>query len=745
VPKRRVYEVAKQFGLSSEAMVKLLSEIGVTVKSHMSSIEDATVQRVQEKFAREKEEEKRKDELKKSKFSPPQKRPPDIIKIASKKPLRFKPKKKQKLEVTDEMLRSLLERDTTRKKKRRRQIDQKLIEGNIKKTLAIMERGTRKRKRRKILTPDAAEQPAEVVPIVKVNEFISVAELSPLISAPPNEIISSLMELGVMVTINQRLDFDTISLICEEFGYKAELSDEYAVTEPSVTEDRPEDLVSRPPVCTIMGHVDHGKTSLLDFIRKSNIIAGERGGITQHIGAYEVVLPQGRITFLDTPGHVAFSAMRARGAQVTDIVILVVAADDRVMPQTLEAIDHARAAGVPMVVAINKIDLPAANVDRVKRELAQHGVLVEDYGGDILSAEISAKFGTGIERLLELLLLQAEMLELKANPSKPAAGVVIESRLDKGMGAVATLLITSGTLKVHDSFICGLYSGKVRSMLNERNQVITLAPPSAPVQVLGFAGVPQAGDKFLVMRDERAVREISQVRRRLKREQDFRRVKRMDLSQLYERIKRGQTKTLELIIKGDVDGSVEALSDALTALSRDEVSVDVIHKGVGRITESDILLAAASEAIVIGFQVKPDVGGRIAAAREGIDVRLYDIVYEAISDVKNAMEGLLEPKENEIFIGLVEVREVFAIPKLGTVAGSFVKEGLISRDAHVRLLRGQEVLYSGKVSSLKRFKDDVKEVISGLECGIMLEGWNDVAPGDVIEVFRIQMERRTLS
>jgi translation initiation factor IF-2 len=724
-------------------MVKLLHEIGVIVKSHMSSIEDATIARVKEKFAKEKEEEKRRDEIKKTKFSPPRMRPPDM-KIAVKKPPRVKAKKKQKLEVTEEMLKSLLERDTMRKKKRKRQVDQKLIEGNIKKTLALMERGTRKRKKRKTLTPES-EQVAEAEPVVKVNEFISVSELSPLIDAPPNEIISSLMELGVMVTINQRLDFDTISLICEEFGYKAELADEYVVSEPTIPEDKAEDLKFRPPVCTIMGHVDHGKTSLLDFIRKSNIIAGERGGITQHIGAYEVDLPQGKITFLDTPGHVAFSAMRARGAQVTDVVVLVVAADDRVMPQTLEAIDHAKAAGVPIVVAINKIDLPTASVDRVKQELAQRDVLVENYGGDILCAEISAKFGNGVDRLLELLLLQAEMLELKANPDKPANGVVIESRLDKGMGAVATLLITSGTLRVGDSFICGLYSGKVRSLLNERNQVVTSAPPSAPVQALGFSGVPQAGDKFIVMKDERAVREISQVRRRLKREQDFRRVKRMDLSQLYERIKRGQMKTLNLIIKGDVDGSVEALSDSLVALSRDEVSVDVIHKGVGMVTESDILLAAASEAIVIGFQVKPDVGGRIAAAREGVDVRLYDIVYEAISDVKNAMEGLLEPKELEVFVGIVEVREVFAIPKLGTVAGSFVKEGLISRDSQVRLLREQEVLYTGKVSSLKRFKDDAKEVISGLECGIMLEGWNDITKGDIIEVFRIEREKRTLS
>lgn len=741
--KYRVYEVAKQFGLSSEAMVKLLQEIDITVKSHMSSIEDVTIERIKEKFAKEKEEEKRKDEIKQKKFAPA-KRPPQEAKVAVKKPPRLKVKKKQKLEITEEMLKSLLERDTVRKKKKRRQIDQKLIEGNIRKTLALMERGVRKRKKRKALAPEA-EEAAPSVPVAKVNEFISVSELSPLINVPPNEIISCLMELGMMVTINQRLDFETISLICEEFGFKAELADEYAVTEPEQPVDRLEDLVPRPPVCTIMGHVDHGKTSLLDFIRKSNIIAGERGGITQHIGAYEVVLQQGRITFLDTPGHVAFSAMRARGAQVTDIVVLVVAADDRVMPQTLEAIDHARAAGVPIVVAINKIDLPAANADRVRQELAQHGVLVEEYGGDVLCGEISAKYGTGVDHLLELLLLQAEMLELKANPNKPAGGVVIEARLDKGMGSVATVLITEGVLRVGDSFICGLYSGKVRSMLNERSQVIEAAPPSTPVQILGFSGVPQAGDKFIVMRDERAVKEISQVRRRLKREQDFRGIKRMDLSQLYDRIKRGQMKTLKLIIKGDVDGSVEALSDSLVALSTDEVSVDAIHKGVGMITESDILLAAASEAIVIGFQVKPDVGGRIAAAKEGVDVRLYDIVYEAISDVKKAMEGLLEPKESEVFLGLVEVREVFNIPKLGSVAGSFVKEGMISRDAQVRLLRDHETLYTGKVSSLKRFKDDVKEVISGLECGIMLEGWNDIAKGDIIEVFRIEKERRTLS
>lgn len=722
-------------------MVKLLHEIGAPVKSHMSSIEEDTIRNIKEKFARDKEEVKKKDEIKKKKFA---KKKKDVETKAPVKQPKAKPKKKLRTEVTEKMLKELLERDVTKKKKRRRQVDQKVIEGNIKKTLALMDRGVRKRKKRRPTSPEMEDQP-ESESILKVNEFVSVAELAGLMEISPNQLISTLMDLGVMVTINQRLNFENISVICEEFGYTAELAVEYAISEVELVEDAPEDLKPRPPVCTIMGHVDHGKTSLLDHIRRSNIIAGERGGITQHIGAYEVDLPQGKITFLDTPGHVAFSSMRARGAQVTDIVVLLVAADDRVMPQTIEAIDHAKAAGVPLIVAINKIDLATANPDRVKQELAQHGVLVEDYGGQILCAEISAKLGDGIDHLLELLLLQAELLELKANPDRAAAGVVIESRLDKGMGPVATILITSGTISVGDSFICGLHSGKVRALMNERNQTIENISPSLPGQVLGFSGVPQAGDKLVVMKDEKAVREISQVRRRLKREQDFRRVKRLDLSELYDKIQQGEMRTLKMILKGDVDGSVEALSDALVALGTDEVSVEVIRKGVGTISESDIILAAASEAVVIGFQVKPDVGARIAASREGIDVRTYDVVYEAIAEVKLALEGLLAPSEREVFLGLVEVREVFNIPKMGPVAGSFVKEGLVNRDSSVRLLRDEEVLYTGKVASLKRFKDDVKEVISGLECGIVLEGWDDVAPGDVIEVFTIEMEKRTLA
>jgi len=741
VAKFRVHAVAKQFNLSSEAMVKLLHEIGAPVKSHMSSIEEDTIRNIKEKFARDKEEVKKKDEIKKKKFA---KKKKDVETKAPVKQPKAKPKKKLRTEVTEKMLKELLERDVTKKKKRRRQVDQKVIEGNIKKTLALMDRGVRKRKKRRPTSPEMEDQP-ESESILKVNEFVSVAELAGLMEISPNQLISTLMDLGVMVTINQRLNFENISVICEEFGYTAELAVEYAISEVELVEDAPEDLKPRPPVCTIMGHVDHGKTSLLDHIRRSNIIAGERGGITQHIGAYEVDLPQGKITFLDTPGHVAFSSMRARGAQVTDIVVLLVAADDRVMPQTIEAIDHAKAAGVPLIVAINKIDLATANPDRVKQELAQHGVLVEDYGGQILCAEISAKLGDGIDHLLELLLLQAELLELKANPDRAAAGVVIESRLDKGMGPVATILITSGTISVGDSFICGLHSGKVRALMNERNQTIENISPSLPGQVLGFSGVPQAGDKLVVMKDEKAVREISQVRRRLKREQDFRRVKRLDLSELYDKIQQGEMRTLKMILKGDVDGSVEALSDALVALGTDEVSVEVIRKGVGTISESDIILAAASEAVVIGFQVKPDVGARIAASREGIDVRTYDVVYEAIAEVKLALEGLLAPSEREVFLGLVEVREVFNIPKMGPVAGSFVKEGLVNRDSSVRLLRDEEVLYTGKVASLKRFKDDVKEVISGLECGIVLEGWDDVAPGDVIEVFTIEMEKRTLA
>jgi translation initiation factor IF-2 len=496
-----------------------------------------------------------------------------------------------------------------------------------------------------------------------------------------------------------------------------------------------------------MGHVDHGKTSLLDYIRKTNVIGGESGGITQHIGAYEVTLDGDRsVTFIDTPGHEAFTAMRARGAQVTDLVILVVAADDGVMPQTIEAIDHALAAGVPIILAINKIDLPDARTDRIKQELTKHHVILEEYGGDILSAEVSAKTGQGIDDLLEKILLQADVLDLQANPDRPARGVVIEAELDRGMGPVATVLVTTGTLKVGDTFICGLYDGRVRALLDERDRNVQDAGPSQPARVLGLSGVPQAGDTFAVLVDEKEARGIAQKRQRLQREQGFRRSKEpTTLEELYAQVQAGQIERLNVILKGDVGGSVEALADELTKLSTEEVQVEVIHRGVGAISENDVLLAAASNAIIIGFHVRPDARARAGAEREGVDIRMYRVIYEVVEDVRKAMEGLLAPEEREVVLGSAEVRDTFKISGTGTVAGCFVADGAIPRSSRVRVVRDGVEVYEGGIASLKRFKDDVREVREGFECGILVEGFNDVKVGDVIEAYKIEEVQRTLA
>jgi translation initiation factor IF-2 len=550
-----------------------------------------------------------------------------------------------------------------------------------------------------------------------------------------------------MVTVNQRLDFDTISLICEEFGYAAQRQEAFVVSEPEDVEESEDDLTIRPPVITVMGHVDHGKTSLLDHIRKANVIADESGGITQHIGAYEVALSDGRrVTFIDTPGHEAFTAMRARGAQTTDIVILVVAADDSVMPQTIEAIDHARAAGVPIVVAINKIDLPEAQIDKVKQELTNHGVIIEEFGGDVLATEVSAKTGQGVEELLEKVLLQAELLDLKANADRTARGVVIEAELDRGMGPLATILVTTGTLKLGDSFICGLFDGKVRALLDERGKNVTEAGPSTPIRVLGISGVPEAGDSFAVLDGDRQTRDIAQKRQRLQREQGFRRTKEpTTLEELYEQVQAGRIERLNVILKGDVGGSVEALADELTKLSTEEVQVSVIHRGVGAISENDVVLAAASTAIIIGFHVRPDARARAAAEREGVDIRLYRVIYEVAEDVRKAMEGLLAPEEREVVLGSAEVRKTFKVGRLGTIAGCQVADGVIPRTARVRVVRDGVEVYEGAIASLKRFKDDVREVREGFECGINVEGFNDVKVGDVIEAYKIEEVQRTLA
>jgi len=572
---------------------------------------------------------------------------------------------------------------------------------------------------------------------LKVTEFITVSELAALMNVSATEVISACFSLGVMVTMNQRLEADTLTLVADEFGYKIEFADadlESDSEEEAI--DSEEDLVSRAPVVTVMGHVDHGKTSLLDYIRKTNVIAGESGGITQHIGAYNVKLESGeRITFLDTPGHEAFTAMRARGAQITDIVIIVVAADDDVMPQTKEAIAHAQAAGVPMIIAINKVDKPNANPDKIREQLSAMNILVEEWGGTVQSQEISAKFGNNVELLLEKVLLQAELLELQANPKKNANGVVIEASLDKGRGYVSTILVQAGTLRVGDYILAGKNHGKIKAMLDERGKAMKEAGPSIPVTILGLDGAPTAGDKFKVYDDEREAKSIANKREQLQREQTIRTKKHLTLDELGRRIALGDFKELNIILKGDVDGSVEALSDQLQRLSTEEISVNIIHKGVGQITESDVLLAAASDAIMIGFNVRAGANAKELADREEIEIRTYSVIYAAIDEVKEAMEGMLSPEIKEQVIGNVEIRETFKISKVGTIAGCMVLNGKVTRNAKIRLLREGIVKYDGELESLKRFKDDVKEVTKGYECGLNIKGYNDIEVGDVLEVY----------
>jgi len=581
--------------------------------------------------------------------------------------------------------------------------------------------------------------------ILKVTEFISANDLSSMMNVPATQIISTCMSVGLFISLNQRLDAETIQLIAGEFGYEVQFVSadiQEAIVE---VEDKPEDLVPRPPIVTVMGHVDHGKTSLLDYVRKTNVIAGEAGGITQHIGAYSVQLHDNKkITFLDTPGHEAFTAMRARGAQITDIVIIVVAADDNVMPQTVEAINHASAAGVPIIFAINKIDKPGANPDKIREQLANMNYLVEEWGGKYQSQEISAKFGKNVDELMEKVLLEAELLELKANPNKPAYGTVIESELDKGRGYVSTIMVTAGTLRVGDILLAGTHTGKVKAMFNERNQKITEAGPSTPVIVLGLDGAPQAGDKFHVMKTEREAREIANKREQLQREQELKTLKHITLDEIGRRIAIGNFQELSIIIKGDVDGSVEALADSLIKLSTEEIQIAIKHKAVGQISESDVLLASASDAIIIGFQVRPSMAARKLAEKEGIDIRLYSIIYDAINEVKDAMSGMLSPEIKEEIIGSCEIREVFKITKVGTVAGCFVTDGKIVRNAKVRIIRDGIVVYTGELGSLKRFKDDVKEVTRGYECGLNIHNYNDIKVGDIIEVFEQKEVKRKL-
>jgi len=599
----------------------------------------------------------------------------------------------------------------------------------------------KEQKQTEITMPKASKR------IVRISEVISVGELAKSMGVKAGEVVKKLMEQGMMATINQVLDADTATLIASEFGYNVEnvTFDAEAAVEVGHEASSDEHLQARPPVITIMGHVDHGKTSLLDAVRETNVTAGEAGGITQHIGAYTVDVHGRRVTFLDTPGHEAFTAMRARGAKVTDIVILVVAADDGVMPQTIEAINHAKAAGVPMVVAINKIDKPDANLDRIKQDLANHGLQPEDWGGDTVTVPVSAKTREGLPTLLEMLLLQADLLDLKANPDKPARGTIVEAKLDRGRGPVATVLVQEGTLKPGDPFVCGPFAGRVRAMIDDKGHKVTIADPSTPVEILGLPSVPEAGSSFVVVADEATARQVADHRAAKHREASLLKTSKVSLEDLYRQVQAGDTKELRIVIKADVQGSAEALADALSRLSADEVRLNVLHSSVGGITESDVMLASASNAVVIGFNVRPEAKATAAAEREGVDVRLYEIIYDAINDVRDAMEGLLEPTYKEKVLGRAEVRNTFNIPGIGTIAGCYVTDGKITRNSQARLVRDSIVVHNGKLGSLKRFKDDVREVQSGYECGLGLDNYADVKVGDVIEAYEMEQVARRLS
>ncbi|MBG0860474.1 MAG: translation initiation factor IF-2, partial [Bacteroidales bacterium] len=634
------------------------------------------------------------------------------------------------------------------------EVDDEEVQKQIKETLARLttkgkSKGSRyRREKREAISQKHREVEDKIEQqknILKVTEFVSVNELAIMMNIPVTDIISTCMNLGLFVSINQRLDAETLALLADEFGFKVEFVSAELQEAVKEEEDSEEELKARPPIVTVMGHVDHGKTKLLDYIRRTNVIAGEFGGITQHIGAYGVRLDDGRqITFLDTPGHEAFTAMRARGAQITDIAIIVVAADDGVMPQTIEAINHASAAGVPMVFAINKIDKPTANPDKIKEALAKMNYLVEDWGGKFQSQEISAKTGLNVDVLLDKVLLEAEMLDLKANPDKPALGTVIESSLDKGRGFTATVLVKAGTLRVGDIILAGSCFGHVKAMYNERGNKVDEVGPATPALILGLNGAPQAGDKFNVMESDKDAKDIANKRAQLQREQGLRTQKHITLDEIGRRIAIGNFQELNIIVKGDVDGSVEALSDSLIKLSTPEIQLNIIHKAVGQISESDILLAAASNAIIVGFQVRPSMSARKLAEKEEIDIRLYSIIYDAIEEIRAAMEGMLSPEVKEEIVATLEIREIFKVTKVGTVAGCYVREGKITRSARVRIIRDGIVIYTGELGSLKRFKDDVKEVVGGYECGLNIHNFNDIKAGDIIEAYQEVEVKKTL-
>jgi translation initiation factor IF-2 len=683
------------------------------------------------------------------------------VSIDDSKPKRTR-KRKRKKDMKDSSSNKSKSRKKSKKKKSKKRrsrsdVEDGQVEQKLKETLQKMESsetvGSKRQKRRRqrkeereeeeLLQAELAEMEDEVI---EATEFITVSELADTMEVKTNEVITTCMNLGMMVSINQRLDASTIELLAEEFGFEVEFVDaDDAIEEIELEEDDPEDLQPRAPIITVMGHVDHGKTSLLDYIRKAKVAEGEAGGITQHVGAYEIQTEDGRnITFLDTPGHEAFTAMRSRGAYATDIVILVVAADDAVMPQTIEAINHSKAAGVSIVVAINKMDKEGANPDKIKQQLAEHDVIVEEYGGENQVTEVSAMTGDGIDDLLEKVLIEAELKELKANPDRRADGVVLESRVDKGKGTVANILVQNGTLNVGDPFVAGSSFGRVRAMENEHGERIEKAGPSQPVQLTGFDAIPQAGDKMVVTEDEKTAKDVASQRQQIRREQELRRTKHLTLDDLSRRMALGEVSELNIIIKADVDGSIEALSGALQKISTDEVSINIIHTGAGAITQSDVLLASASDAIIIGFQVRPTANARDVAREEEIDVRLFSVIYDAVDEVKDAMEGMLSPEISEELVGNAEVREIFRVSSVGTIAGCYVTDGKVFRNNPVRIVRDGVVIYDGEIDALKRFKDDVKEVQTGYECGISIVNYNDLKVGDVIENYKQVEEKRSL-
>ena len=698
--KIRVYELAKKLGLSSKELVAILKDLDIqNIKNHMSSVDDETAEMVTDLLTKKDEKKAQEPEGKKE--------------AAEKKAKEAKDVKEAKVAKEAK--------------------EAKITKG--KRAVKTDKRPDKKRGREK---PEEKQEKSQAIVL---ETPIIVKELADKLNVAPGELITKLMALGVLANINQEVAPDAIKIVAEELGYSVELKviekDEIEKEIMPIEED-PRNLKPRSPVVTVLGHVDHGKTSLLDAIRETNVTSQEAGGITQHIGAYQAVINNQKIVFLDTPGHEAFTSMRARGAQVTDVAILVVAADDGVMPQTVEALNHVRAAGVPIIVAVNKIDKPNANPDRVKQQLTEYGLVPEEWGGETIFVPVSALKGEGLDTLLEMILLLAEMAELKANPATTARGIVIEAKLDKGRGPVATILIQNGSLKVGDAVVCGSIYGKVRAMISDTGQKVKKAGPSTPVEVLGFSDVPDAGDLFQVVKDDKMARQIGEKRSTRRREQELQKTRKVSLDDLYKQIQEGQIKDLNIIIKGDVQGSVEALKDSLLNVSNEEVRLQVIHTGVGAINESDIMLAAASEAIIIGFNVRPEPNARKMAEQENVEVKLYRVIYEIIEDIKAAMTGMLDPKFEEVVLGRAEIRQTFKVSRLGNIAGCYVIDGKITRDSGIRVIRNGIVIHEGRIDSLKRFKDDVKEVVDGYECGIMLERFNDIKEGDILEAFVMQ-------